>query len=429
MQNFNITSLRLAAVLTGVIAVLIITLPTLAQQVMVRASSGSLSANSERPTMTYAEFQQYASVLELDDSQQMLGREFVTTYLDQFESAQQERKEKIEDMAEEATATGDFSIYSKEMPDLHQNWQRTAKRLEDELISNLKSMLNEDQVELWPTFERERRRAELLPDGRLGGESIDLIALLRSADLELDENTLAAIAPSIETYAEQIDLALQNRDREIKVLREEWYTAMVNDKDRARKLWDDATDARAVVRDFNQRSRDGFMNELVELDQSQAASKLEDLYNRQAYPLAFEQTKAEEALDKIATLEGLSADQQQQVAQVESDLAARLDEFSRRLMIEIRKEEQEFPEFLQHMQIDNGTEGGQIVTLNILTTGENESEERYDGLLHQRYDASKAAVARMKTILTPEQWQALPDATITSGETNFPMRFNLRMDL
>lgn len=207
-----------------------VTAPTLQAQEqrisMAFSTGGPMNDTSFRPVMTERELKHYGRVLTLDDTQSLLARELLAAYRQTFDAEAEKIRTKQREMREEVQATGDFSIFGRQMGPLMEGWNKTRERLDEELIVNLRSLLREDQADRWPIFEREQRRAKLLPNSRLGGEDVDLLLLV--GDLELSEEELARVAPMLEQWAVEIDIALTSRQAALEPLQremiEKWAT-------------------------------------------------------------------------------------------------------------------------------------------------------------------------------------------------------------
>lgn len=393
------------------------------RQVFVHTEAYSVGVDRGfKPALTRQQFDRYGRVLALNETQKLLADEMLAQYRRRFdERAGKVRSERAE-IGEEAKATGDYRAYADDLVKIMKSWGRERDELEEELIGNLKSLLNEEQVEYWPLFEREKRRADLLPNARLGGEDVDLIALVQG--LEVSEETEEGLAEVLEQYASQLDNALQARERTLESLRPDWRDAMMSDREEAKDIWKEATSKRSAVRNINRRTLRILMAEIDSFEGAQKAAELELAYKKKAYPLAYEPTRADRMLEQMAKLVTLSAEQSEQIAAIESDYTHAADGVRGRLISEILKTEGDLPPFLQHFESD----GGMLIAIKVLTTGGDVDEGEYGGLLRDRYDLSKRTIERMKSVLTSDQREVIPN-TETPQRKNLwigrAMRFNL----
>ncbi|MGI9014598.1 MAG: hypothetical protein ACR2GY_10165 [Phycisphaerales bacterium] len=415
------------ALLTAVGVMLTTALPAAAQNqqgdaIQIRTSfAGPGSGLDFKPTMSIHDFRAHGRVLGLDQNQKLLAEALIDEYQDAFDTKARAIDEAMKELGEEAEASGNFRIYGQKMPDITSRWNRERKELDTRLMDDLRTLLHEDQVEAWPIFERERRRADLLPDSRLGGENVDVIDLVHAQTK--DETFLTSLEELFTRYAEQMDAALETRERALEPMQEEWRRVMWQDRERAAAIWSDATAKRRVVRDINKRFVAEFAGEFLQTLGEAEAAAFEAAWEERAYPLAYELTKAERILESRETWDSLTSEQMLQIDELETDLESRIVELRKRLIRAIIKEEEGPPPFMQTVQF---TGGGADVLMVTATIGNDEESERYDGLLSERYEASKASLERLKLILTSEQWESLPP--VETGMTSnllSKLRFNL----
>jgi len=390
-----------------------------ARNIQFEMSDGPFGGGTTRPAMNERQFERYARVLGLDETQRIVAGEMLAEYRKKFDEAANEVRERRRELMEKARATGDFGVFREEMPDVNEKWSKASERLERELLDNLRSLLREDQLENWSSFEREKRRAELLPDARLGGEDVDVATLV--TEIVGDDETLDEVDRMLDQYAIEVDAALRARKRALEDLQPRWFEAMRSDKEAARKIWDEATAKRAAVRDVNRRYIESIATALDE----HSAARLREEFLRRSYPLAFEETRAEAMLKEANDLDSLSTDQVEALDAIAEEVNVRLESVSRRLIEEIRKAETEPPAFLDNIQIRGG-EGAVALTVVGGRSGD-EDEKPYDGLLAERYDYSTSIIERIRTVLTPEQIGRLPDVSRENTGGAFGRAFRFRL--
>ena len=97
-----------------------------------------------------------------------------------------------------------------EMLDILQEWVAERQLLKTEFVGNVEIQLSDDQLVLWPAFDRFLVREKSLPRGRLSGEEVNLFAVLD--DVGLSESAYAAVEPMLDEYEIQLHSALVSRD-------------------------------------------------------------------------------------------------------------------------------------------------------------------------------------------------------------------------
>lgn len=371
-----------------------------AQQIMItEARIGG--DNSFEPAVSAPQMKRLSHVLSLNETQAALADEFLRDYHSIFREGAEAVRERMSVVQEEARATGDFSVFGEKIGPLLEEWGRERERLERDMIENLRSLLSEEQLESWPIFERERRRMEQLPDSRLGGEDVDVILLTHEVTTggEFGQD----IIERLDQYAIELDAALQARQRTIESLQEDWREALGGERERLEDIWNEATRKREAVRDINER----YARQISELlkegsgEVAAAGESLWRLYIERAYPMAFEDTRADRMIKGALELEALGDDERALVEGVQLELSQRLDAIGHRLIAELVKEEKELPPFAQNVRIEGGGGAGRAIGLTMTMSGD--GEEQYGGLLRERWEASEAAVERLKAGLAPEQ--------------------------
>jgi hypothetical protein len=80
-----------------------------------------------------------------------------------------------------------------------------AVKLEGDVMNNLKSLLNEDQLEGWASFERHRRRLVLRSEG--GRTDVDVFGMVRAIKLSPAEWEM--LAPMLDAYERTLDSMVQ----------------------------------------------------------------------------------------------------------------------------------------------------------------------------------------------------------------------------
>jgi len=91
-----------------------------------------------------------------------------------------------------------------------EKWWVERGRLAEQFVIGLKSVLGEAQITAWPALERRLMRERTLGQGVLAGESVDLFALIRELELDLEADSTAQTL--LTEYGQKLDLALRARN-------------------------------------------------------------------------------------------------------------------------------------------------------------------------------------------------------------------------
>lgn len=403
---------RPALALLGAAIILPTAIPTFAHAQKIQFVTSSSAGGADfTPAISRTHFDRYMSVLGLEGDLKVIASGLLSSYHEQFRAEAEVARGKMDDLREEAAATQDFSVFSREMPQIMEAWKKKSDALEQELLTNLQALLTDEQRAKWPTVERERRRHDLLPSSRLSGESVDLIELVaRLRDSERADDALKSteIDQLLEQYAMEMDSALQMRERFIEPLQKTFFQTIANDPAAGEKIWKDATEKRKAVRDVNRR----YLAVLKAAMTEERAATLEAMYMEQAYPAAHAPTKAEKFLALALELQSLTSDQASSLLAFEQSLDARLAPVRRDIVKYTDEQDERLPEWFQKFQV-SGDGSGRSIALTFSGNSADESDPLQEAL-RARYRASKDVLDQAERVLTESQREALPEVEVES---------------
>ncbi|MDY7107492.1 MAG: hypothetical protein SYC29_02540 [Planctomycetota bacterium] len=202
------------------------------------------------------------------------------------------------------------------------------------LMTSVQTMLAEEQMTLWPAFERTLLRIKTLPLGRFDGERTDLLAVLEK--VETGETTLERIAPLLESYELQLHAALTRRNDLLEDIDAEVDLALYEgDGDRALMLTDRAIRARIAVRALNEQYRDLIAGELSEPQ----AARFRRAALEVSYPTVYRRTLGEEVFEQVMQFDELGADLRAAVEAMKIDYDQQLGRINDRIARTIRSQQ------------------------------------------------------------------------------------------
>lgn len=210
-----------------------------------------------------------------------------------------------------------------------------AKRaLRARVMTEVQTILAEEQLALWPAFERTLTRIKTLPLGTFDGESTDLLAILDDADLS--ETALEGIAALLESYELQLHAALVRRNGMLEDIDAEIDLALYErDGGRALMLVDRATRARLAIRSLNEQYREMIAGELN--DPQAAAFRRSAL--AAAYPTVYRRTLGEEAFAQAQELDPISENVRIAITALQADYLQQLGRINDRIARTIRDQQ------------------------------------------------------------------------------------------
>jgi hypothetical protein len=273
-----------------------------------------------------------AQVLELDDNQRVILDNLFEDYVEAFESGWEQTQSKITNMLDNGqniTRENALDIVLRPFED----WAVEKRQMKQQFESSIRSILNERQLELWPQFERRIVREKTLHHGRLSGESVNLISIVR--DLRMDERSRLNVEPVLEEYAIDLHDALRRRNEASQRLQNEMFQVIRAGQD----LTAQADAHRAViqfhvaVRDVNDRYRDRLASSLPhEIGKELRTTALE-----RGYPRVYRELPALRAYRQALELEELDEETREAVQDLYTIFEAEMDVLNSRLLVALRE--------------------------------------------------------------------------------------------
>lgn len=273
-----------------------------------------------------------AQVLELDENQRMILDNLFEDYVDEFESGWQATQESITKLLDNGQSIDRENVLDMVIQPF-ESWQTKKQQLKQQFESGVRSILNERQVELWPSFERRMLREKRLHQGRLSGESVNLFDIVR--DLRLDERSRMNIEPILEEYAVELHEALKRRTDAVRTMSGDIFQAIrsqqnISAQTNAAKA---LIDYRVAVRDINDRYRDRLASSLPhEAGQELKAAALE-----RGYPRVYRELPAMRAYRQALELDELDEETRADVHDLYVVFDAEMDVFTNRLLTMLRE--------------------------------------------------------------------------------------------
>ncbi|MBL1216734.1 MAG: hypothetical protein D8M59_04485 [Planctomycetes bacterium] len=364
-----------------------------------------------RPTVTLEDLESMHALFDTDESQDMLIRSLYDGFQLAFNDGASRTKKDIAELLQQAREDPNRAeAYRRLGPlraDIEEQWASEAAELEESFFSDVKALLSEEQAESWPKYERDRRRRTLLhrSPGRYSGETVDLIRILTS--LELEDEALEPVNGLVDQYAEELDRKLQEREDLAAKLRGSTATVGAapgpgggdNPSERLRQR-DDLDRKRRDLRDLNHRYMDLMAGALSPED----GKRFRRLFLEQCYVSIYRTTQADMYIEQVAKVEDLSEEQSQQIADISQRYTARLNDI-RRQMVELQN------------QRENAEAPSTSVRGTTTTTSppprnsgglSEQQQERWRVLWEDQRTLVSDTVDELFEVLTPEQQEATP---------------------
>lgn len=272
-----------------------------------------------------------AQVLELDENQRVILDNLFEDYVDEFESGWQTTQEAISNVLENGQSVDRENVLDMVIKPF-ESWQSKKQELKREFESSFRSILNEQQLERWPQFERRMLRDKRLHQGRLSGESVNLFDIVR--DMRLDERSRTSIEPILDEYAAELHEALKRRTEAIRNISGDLFQMIRSNQNMSARANQakSLVDLRVAVRDTNDRYRDRLASSLPhETGQELKATALE-----RGYPRVFRELSAMRAYRQALELEELDEETRADVRDLYVVFEAEMDVINNRVLTVLR---------------------------------------------------------------------------------------------
>jgi len=248
----------------------------------------------------------------------------------QMEAMRTEMREQGRNFFQDEVA---LEMFGKLAP-ISEEWVRARNQLRDQFVADLQMQLNEEQAQRWPSTERLIRRTKALQRGRISGESADIFQIVRS--LNLDPEQQNRIKPILDQYEVELDEALKARDAYMDSSRSEMLRAMqTQNAEDGVAVVERQTKLRAAVRDVNDRAALNIEQAL----ESELGTRFRDEYLVRAYPMIYSPTRMERVFTAAAQLEGLEPTVLEAVTQMQVSYLEEIKAKNASLLETVRKHE------------------------------------------------------------------------------------------
>lgn len=382
----------------------------------VRAQFGEAAGIAEAmtPDVMSRDIVMFSKGLDLDETQRVIVEALFNDYNDEFEAGVERMKSRFEEMRKDLVQEDSRRVLALVFMPFAELGQEKAKNFE-RFINNVKVILTPEQMIKWPAFERQLLREKEMNKGRLSGESIDLIKVLR--DLHLDDAVVIAAQPVVEQYDLELDQVLRNRKAMRAKIQPDMLRAMSEqDGKTSMDLFEKMIAKQVAVRDVNDKHLELIV---VALPAEDGQKFLQSALER-AYPRVYRQTPGERLFADAIELEGLSPETLKAVRELQYNFLVELAPMNAGLLREIRQwdpveQRQHAANFASHWQG---------------ATPERKEDPTRDSFL-KRDELTKRYAKSLQAVLTPEQFGQLPGSYRWLSDENAakPLERNLKPEV
>ena len=323
-----------------------------------------------------------------------------------------------EKFAQTAEATGidaEVKAAMGELLDKMEAWQSRKAQLRENFSSGLKAVLDDDQLSQWPAFDRFLVREKSLPRGRISGENVNLFLVVD--DLRLPPEEFTKLEPLFNDYEGRLDAALRARNGYIEESMPRLFKAVQDaDVDGAKRIFQRQAELRSAVRDVNEEYRTAMVGALGEGSWSK---QLDKAVLTTGWDRIYRATATERMFDEAMKIEGLDPEVLQSIVDLYGSYRTEVSSINDRLKNLAKSEEpasivREGERFVS--MVSQGVSG---MARNMGRGFGGAGGETADDPMRKAFDERSAVgeryQERLKALLTPEQWEALPKGRTQGG--------------
>lgn len=393
------------SVLAGLAATLPVVSVAVAQEVRMfgggRGEGGPFGDANAEPPVNSRQLKQYAKTLGLDADQTEAAEALLEGMQTEWDTTARKAREEMDAVREEFQQDRDPSVFMQKMPEIMMKQRQVRSRLEKSFMTDVQSLLSEEQQARWPVVERIYRRDTTMARGRFSGESVDLVKL--TEDIKLPEAALSDIRPALDQYEIDLDRALVDRNELINKAQQmvgdgpvAIERAVANPDPELQKLRGQAKEARERVREINQR----YARQIAAALPGDLGAKLNAEFTQRSFPEVYRASHTADALEAALAFADLTPEQKQSLSAARESHRAEAERANKAWSEAIEKFE----------STDEGYAASLAGGFNIrrMNMDEGQPDSPVDAARKARRDVDKKTLESINSVLSDEQRERLP---------------------
>ena len=361
-----------------------------------RGFGGGPGGDVLQPSVNSREIDRLTKIVALDKDQQEAVKTLFESYQEQFKARSQDLRTKMERTRDEFRDSRDPTVWQNLRGDMDK-FRPVRDEMEQSFLSDVKTVLRDDQQASWPKFERAVRRSRGLNRGRLSGERVDLIAIVERVDLPDDSKK--QVEPVLELYEADLDRTLAARmEFEKEQMSKFFETMQSGDTQAMQKMLEEGRKLSVAVRDVNRR----YARQVEDLVPEDKKTMITEEVKRQSFGRIYGETRAERLVKAAEAMKDLSAEQKTAIDAMASSFNREMTSLNDQLAK--AQEKLEMTVTAENMMtMFRGGDGGPL-----------------DDLYTKRRQLGSKTEDELRKLLTPEQQERLPKADDNGGGRRGP---------
>lgn len=355
----------------------------------------------------------YAKSLGLTADQQAAAKALLEGYQQSFATLSQDARDKMQEMREtiraEMAESGPNPEAFRKIGEEMDKFRKSRDNLDQGFLNDLKAVLTPEQTAKWPSVERTFRREQSIGRGVISGERVDLVEIVDQ--LKLSDDAMKPVAPVLDDYAAELDRELTARntayDAAQAKIRDMFQNGGGGDESALNKAWEDGRAAGTRVRDVNRR----FARQIEPLLPADAQPAFDAAVRERSFPMIYRPSYASRAITAAGEISGINDDQRATIQTIRTSFDRDLAAVNKDLEVAAEKREGSLkPQDLMPRRFGGGGGGGGGGAWDFF------GDPEVSKLIERRNALQDSAVEKLKAVLTPEQFDALPKRGNRGGE-------------
>jgi len=329
----------------------------------------------------------------------------------------QERMDKLQqEVTAERVANGQDAEQRRimqEIVDASNSFLSKKVELRKELVDGVKGVLRADQLANWDAFERFLRRERAMGNGVLSAESTNLIFVLDDADLT--QASIDATKPILDNYELQLDGALKARDEFLESSEPRLLKSMLDaNTQESTRIVEQQISMRKAVRDINER----FRTEITQALPAEDGAKFNLAALKVGFRRTYNTTATQRMFERASELEGLSAETIAAITDLGSQYERELMAVNDRIVVATKKQEVDRTkeDMERGLSMMSGTGSwSSMMGRSRFGGGDQGQPDPVRDAFDDRAKLAESYQSRLKALLTPEQFEAIPKGDERGG--------------
>lgn len=270
---------------------------------------GGETAEMFKPLVNGRALKEYAAILSLTPEQKRAAEDLLGVYEIEFRAAITRMEEVYQSIQEEINDSGDYELYQSAIPSAMLKFINRSEAISATFMNDLKSLLDNKQLEYFPLLERMQRRTGFARVGLEGVQKIDLFDIVRG--LRLDSAGGEGSAAILEQYAVELDRELTSRSNIIRT----FIRSMVEKMENGDRPQEDPTFFEKWMKDLNDANQRvaTLNNKYIPMVRSAIPESSQATYDEQVklskYPSIYKKSYATRVFEAVEKMKDLDATQ------------------------------------------------------------------------------------------------------------------------